>query len=67
VLLVMCCYEICVLHAGFLIGFFSTLNMEATCYSEASVDFQRIAGRYIPFMMKYVKSENCWGSRIAVQ
>jgi hypothetical protein len=39
------CY---LLHAGFSLGLFSTLNMEATCSSETSVDFQRSTRRFIP-------------------
>jgi hypothetical protein len=35
-------------HAGFLLGLFSTLKMEAICSSETSVDFQRTTRRYIP-------------------
>jgi hypothetical protein len=38
------CY---LLHNGFLLGLFSTLKMEATCSSETSVDFQRIARCYV--------------------
>jgi hypothetical protein len=30
------------------LAYSSTLKIEATCYSETSVDFQRIARRYIP-------------------
>jgi hypothetical protein len=30
------------------LAYFSTLNMEATCSSKMSVDFQRTAQRYIP-------------------
>jgi hypothetical protein len=35
-------------HAGFLLGLFSTLKMEAICSSETSVDVQRTTRRYIP-------------------
>jgi hypothetical protein len=34
------------LHAGFLFAFSSSLKMEATCFSETSVAFQRTARRY---------------------
>jgi hypothetical protein len=30
------------------LDYFSTLKMEATCFSETSVDFQRTTGCYIP-------------------
>jgi hypothetical protein len=30
------------------LAYFSTLKMEATCFSEASVEFQRTTWRYIP-------------------
>jgi hypothetical protein len=36
----------CLRHAGFQLDF-STLKMEATCSSEASIDFQRSTRRYI--------------------
>jgi hypothetical protein len=36
------------LHVKFLLGFSSTLRMEATCSSETSVDSQRTTWRYIP-------------------
>jgi hypothetical protein len=35
-------------HACFLFGLFSTLKMEATCSSEAFVEFQRTTQQYIP-------------------
>jgi hypothetical protein len=38
----------CLLHAGFLLGFSSTLKMEAACSSELSIDFQRTTWLYIP-------------------
>jgi hypothetical protein len=30
------------------LGYFSTLKMEATCYSKTSVDFQKTTQRFIP-------------------
>jgi hypothetical protein len=39
------CYQ---LHAGFLIGYSSTLEMEMTCYSVTPIHFQRTTWRYIP-------------------
>jgi hypothetical protein len=39
------CY---LLHAGFLLGLFFDLYMEATCSSEKMADFQRTKWRYIP-------------------
>jgi hypothetical protein len=46
------CKQIDLLVTGFVQVFFlaysSTLNMEATCYSETSVDFKRTTRRYIP-------------------
>jgi hypothetical protein len=35
-------------HAGFLLGFSSTLKTEASCSSETSVNIQRTTGLYIP-------------------
>jgi hypothetical protein len=39
------CY---LLHAGFLLDYYSILKMEGTCSSETSVDFQRTTLLYIP-------------------
>jgi hypothetical protein len=35
-------------HAGFLLGLFSTLKIDAMCSSETSIDIQWTTRRYIP-------------------
>jgi hypothetical protein len=43
------------LHAGFLLGSFSTLKMEASCPLEESVDFHQTLQRYVISKIELLK------------